>query len=150
MIRLAETKDINYISELVQEFFEQEVPYLGVKFDVEKVTRTLKDCIENHIVLVLEEEDPERLHCYKIVGGICGLTVKSLLSEETVFQDIFFYIQQPYRVKALMVVSALEEICERDGVNRIILTSIGESPRLDRFYEKIGYKLLEKHYSKEI
>lgn len=84
----------------------------------------------------------------KVVGGCCGQIVESFLSDEVVYQDLFFYIQPKHRTYTKALMTVLEKECKERGVNKIVMASFGDNERLDKFYKLLGYELLEKHFVK--
>ena len=141
MIRTATASDKDAVLLLIKEF--SEIKTIGIKFDTEKVSKITNTCIDSDTVLVLEVEG-------KIVGAACGMLFKSLMSEEIIYQDIYFYIQKPYLNYTKSMLHKIEEKCKEMGVDKISMATMGDNPRLDKLYELLGYKILEKHFSKEI
>ncbi len=139
MIRKATNEDKEKIIELSKEFYETKAQ--GIKFNTNKVNEIISNCLET--VLVLEVDK-------RIVGISCGVLVKSLMSEEVIYQDIYFYIQKPYINYTKSMLNKIEQMCKEKGVERISMATMGDNPRLDKLYELLGYSILEKHFYKEI
>lgn len=143
MIRLAKKSDKKSILHLIGEFAATVAEQQNVRFDIEKVAELVDKCIEYETVLLLEVEG-------KIVGGMCGLIMTSLMSNELIYQDLFFYIQKPYLGHTKSMLNELERRCKLVKINKISMATMGNRPRLDRLYERFGYSILEKHFCKEI
>jgi len=141
MIRLATISDKGAILDLIKEFAETKAK--SVRFSIDKVNDITNKCIELGTVLSLEVGG-------KIVGAACGMLFKSLMSEELIYQDLFFYIQPSHVGHTKSMLSKLEERCKELKVDRISMATMGDNPRLDKLYELVGYSILEKHFSKEI
>ncbi len=150
MIRVATISDKLGLLDLIREFADTKAKEAMAKFDVTKVSDIVNKCIEAGTVLVMDIEDPERLNCYKLVGGMAGLLFNSLMSYELIYQDLFFYIQPSYLGYTKSMLNKLEERCKELKVDRISMATMGDNPRLDKLYELLGYSILEKHFSKEI
>lgn len=138
MIRKAVISDLSCIKLLADEF----KPF---HFNADRAMEVeiFHKCIEKHLVLVAEEAG-------EIVGVSCGMLVDSLITHEKVYQDLYFYIKPAYKNYTRSLLNALYELCRGHKVRTLIMASLGDNPRLDKLYELMGFKLLEKHFYKEL
>ena len=141
--RKATIEDLDKVVSLFEIFKNEEAPSYGLDFNIPVALGTFKACIEKHIVIVLENNED-------IVGGIAGLVIPSMMSKEVVFQEIFFYVHREYRNLSAKLLKNVEDICVKAGINKIVMASLGHNERLDSFYIKQDYNLLEKHYFKQL
>jgi len=141
MIRLATTKDLSGISSLVTEFSELKTG--DVKFETDKVNGIITKCIENETVLALEVGG-------KVVGGHCAIVVDSLMNNEVIYQDMFFYIRKPYVLHTRSLLRGIERRCVAVGANTVVMATMGDNPRLDKLYKIMGYGIMETHHSKRV
>ncbi len=143
MIRLAGINDLYQIEQIFREFAEDAAPMYKLKFNVDKAKITLEGCLKEHLVPVIEIDG-------KIVGGICGLIIDSMMTSDVIFQDLFFYVKPEYVNLTRNLIRDTQKFCKARGVNKMVLATLGENERLDRFYKLLGFEILEKHFVKEI
>lgn len=138
-------EDVPNLIPIFQRFIETELKDYPIKFDIKIATETITVMTKSHLTIVLEVEDPEQAGKFKIVGAISGLVVKSLMGDEVVFQEIFFYVLEEYRRLSRCFLQDIKTICEYGKVNKIVLSSF-QNEILGKFYMANGYKFLETHY----
>jgi len=103
--------------------------------------------IQNGIgVIILAEEDGV------VIGGIGGLKYPELFTGNLTAVETFWYTLEGKRGVGIKLFKLFEEWAKENDCRRIAMIYLPFSmpDKLDRFYTKNGYKLLEMHYEKEI
>lgn len=87
-----------------------------------------------------------------IVGIIAGVITSHIVNNMPLFQEVFWYVEEQYRVHSVNLLEELEPFCAKKGCKQIVMAYHGEerSAVADRLYRKQGYKILETHYIKTI
>lgn len=144
VIRFAEPKDIPQIAELVTEWAEQ----YGLNHDLDSITNSLAFIISQGVAIVVEERGT-------IKGTLLGLVHPALFNKEILqFQEIMLYVLPKYRTEGIgrELMRGLDNIAKENGINQLSMVApMGVKPeKLDKFYNRLGYKKFETTYIKEI
>ena len=88
----------------------------------------------------------------QVFGGIGGIIHPDLLTGKLTAVELFWYVKPEYRSGGVRLLKTFEEWAKsRDcKVIAMICLSCSMMDKLDDFYRKAGYTLLEKHYIKEV
>lgn len=137
--------DIKQIVELGAVFWDA-VPYKAA-YSPETTEALIRWMDENHYLHVMKKED-------KIVAMI-GVLMHPMMYNQDVFQgtEIFFYVSPEERKNGLG--EALLQYTENDlkelGVETFVMSEMPSSSMdLSSFYTKIGYRLGERQWIKEL
>ncbi len=90
-----------------------------------------------------------------IMIGIMGATVFPDINDGVlVANEAFWFMSKKYRGKigGIKLFKKFEEWAKEKGAKRIIMVALENSKKekLDKFYKKVDYNILETHYIKEI
>ena len=152
MIRQAEMKDIPRIIDLAYKFYtEGEFSGKGLKFNPESFKIMCIDMISkpNHKVILISEENEG-------INGMIGAYIAPWFCDFSQSQLIesWFYVEQKFRGKyiAVRLLKELEKMGLQAGCVNIKLASLpnDRQDRMDIYYKRLGYKLSDRFYSKEI
>lgn len=142
-LKLATHEDIPDILILAQAFVE-ESPYTGDAEDIEQTVRNLlRDRNQGIIVLYLVDDKP--------VGFIGGVLSKMITSKDPIATEVMWYVSPSARGsrKSLALKEAFEYWAKRVGAKMIAMSTLADD-KIERYYERTGYKLMEKTYLKVI
>lgn len=140
-IRPIKLEDFDDVIELLKEF-HADVLNEFVGFDITVV----KDSITKHFdtTLVLEIEG-------KVVGIIAGQEIDYPLQKAKLFQEIIWYVSKKHRRHGIALLHEVERRCKERGNSGIIMVHLyNNKEKMERFYEFMGYKLMEIHYFKRL
>ncbi len=148
MIRNGEYKDIDDIYNLIKEFFDESINEYKILLDYETVVFSIKNHIDNMICIVYEKDN-------KIIGVIGGVISQSIFDKRQIFgQESMWFVSKNYRNDrvGIELIKAFEKECISLGANVIIMISMNNlnSNILDKIYNRMNYKLLERHYIKGV
>lgn len=141
--RLCVEADIPQAMELIKEFYSESIEEFGLIMNLEVALLVAKTFVSTSFAL----EDNG-----KLIGILCGTISKMPLSEETVYQEAIWYVRKNNRIAGLRLYGMLETFCKVNDIKKIIMVSMSNSKadKLGEFYNRLGFKLLEKHYIKTI
>ncbi|MFH1640601.1 MAG: GNAT family N-acetyltransferase [Candidatus Omnitrophota bacterium] len=142
-IRQCAPDDKEDIAELLKEFHEEALKEYGLKFEGTEVYKAIEDNRENAMVLEVNN---------RIIGVIAGKIVEYPLQKTKLFQEIVWFVSKNYRLHGIRLLKEMENRCKAQGIGMMIMVAMGNSmtEKLDKFYKRIGYRLLETHYLKAI
>lgn len=90
-----------------------------------------------------------------IVDGTCqgilyGARLKSVVSGKEMFQEVIWYVNETHRRHGVRLLREVENTLQSQGVSIMIMAVLENSKteKLKDFYERIGYKKIETHYSR--
>lgn len=143
LTRLCTKEDALQALALVKEFYEEAINDFGVYFNQDIAMQTATQFIDT--TFILEDNN-------KIVGLLSGTIVHLPLSNEKVYHEAIWFVKKAYRVGGIKLYKALEKYCKEQGINKIIMVSMSNSKedKLGKFYHRLGFELLEKHYIKNV
>lgn len=142
-IRIARRSDIPKLVLLGEEFAVLSQPIHGFSVSRARIIEFANEVVENPDAVVLV------LLCDGIIQGfLAGVKQRIYFSEDVAMQELAWYVKKGF--KALGMLEAFESVAKAMGCNQII---VGNKPAyydLQRYYERIGFKLLENQYVKHL
>ena len=134
------------VIQIVRNFHGEAVGEYDNIFDVEALAQTIEDNAQNHhncFLLILDG---------RAEGMLFGATFKSLINGKDIFQEIVWYVNEPYRRYGVKLLKDVQNILQSRGVNIMIMAVLENSKtsKLKSFYEKMGFKLMESHFVRSL
>lgn len=118
-----------------------------VTVDVEYSYRTYLEFIEkgHGCAFVLKIND-------QVVGGISGLKFPDINSGIMTAVECFWFVKEEHRGAGLQLLAFFESWAKEQGCKRMALIHLVDSfpDVLEKVYLRRGYRLVEKHYVKEV
>jgi GNAT superfamily N-acetyltransferase len=132
----------------VTEFMKQfEKVTQFVKVDIDHATTIYENMIESGAakVMVIEKNG-------ELIGSLGFIQHPDLHSGELMLVETFWFVDPAHRGCGLLLLDAYENYGKVAGVDKIAMIHLADSypERLEQLYLKRGYKLVEKHYVKDI
>lgn len=133
------------VMRLVENFHKEAVgEYDG--FDPQQVIETIKSQKVNAntaFLLIINDT------CQ---GILYGCVFQSLTSGQEIFQEVIWYVNEPYRKYGIRLFKEVENRLKSKGISIIIMAVLENSKKdkLERFYKALGYKPMETHYSRRL
>ncbi|MCK5605244.1 GNAT family N-acetyltransferase [Candidatus Pacearchaeota archaeon] len=147
MIREAIKTDIEDVVSLGTSFFEEAKTDLTPNFSQEKASAVISGMVENEgcILYVAEDDDGD------IVGMIGVIVSEHWFSDETVAQELFWYVLPDFRQGVgSELLSAMESKVKERGVSLIAMVDLGDKSPVDVLLRRRGYSIHEKTYVRRI
>lgn len=85
-------------------------------------------------------------------GILFGTRFKSMTSGQQIFQEIIWYVNEPYRRYGIRLLKEVQKILKSNGVSIMIMAVLENSKteKLKSFYERVGFKPMETHYIRSL
>jgi len=143
IIRRAEYKDIEPALELIKDFHKESMNAYNVLCDEKIAREVMTKFVDTSFVLEIEG---------KIVGLLGGLIVNYPLNNKPMYSEWVWYVAPKYRRYGVKMYKKLEEYCKERSITQIgmALMANSKAEKLEKFYLRLGFTLLEKHFIKEI
>lgn len=146
MIREARIDEVRKVTEFMKQF-EQHTGF--VKVDVEHATKQYERFIKNNIgaMIILEDDNTGELY-----GGIGVVALPDIHCGTLTAVETFWFVSPEHRGQGLKLLKAFENWGKEKKCKRLALIHLTDSfPEiLEKIYIRKKYKLVEKHYLKEI
>lgn len=142
-VRLAEEKDFESCLELIKEFHAESLDAYNLLYNDECALLILPKFIGSSFVLEVDD---------KIVGILAGMVVNYPVNGEKIFQEYMWFVNKHYRKYGINLYRHLEEYCRENNIKKIIMVHMAnlKAQKLEQFYNRLGFELLEKHYIKNL
>ena len=144
IIRRGEHKDYEQALVLLEEFHAEALSAFGIEFDEDRARYTINEVRENSFILEIDGE---------MQGLIAGKIVEYPLQNDKIFQEMIWYVRKEFRGKhGLKLLHHLETWCKENNMNILIMAHMSnlKSAKIERYYNRIGYQLMESLYVKRL
>lgn len=145
MLKLATPEDLPDILDMAMAFAHAS-PYKDFPMAREKIEELvlalLKDRNKTIVVLYMHENKP--------VGMLAGMSSEMLFSREIIASEVIWWVDPRFRSrKTLALKEAYEFWAKRIGAKYIQMANLDDQ-KIERYYERSGYKLTERAYLKVV
>ncbi len=139
-IRKTEYTDLNKIYEMLDDLSKETIESYGMEFDPKNLKAFTGPMMNTSFVM---EQDGN------IVGLLAGSVSQNPATGELMYQESVWYVEKEHRGKGLKLLTFAEDYCRNNNVKFFIIGHMGsKDARLNRFYERIGFDILEIQYIK--
>lgn len=142
-LKLATPEDIGPIIEMAMSF-AQASPYKDLPMTREKIEELVLSLLrdKNKTIVVLY------MHGDRPVGMIAGMSSEMMFSREIIASEVIWWVEPGFRSrKTLALKEAYEYWAKRIGAKYIQMANLDDQ-KIERYYERTGYKLTERAYLK--
>ena len=110
---------------------------------IETITRLEGEQAENAFLLIIDG---------KCEGILFGIEISSLFNKKKIFQEMIWYINQEHRSNGIRLLKYVQGALAERGFNTFIMALMENShaQTLGAFYERMGFKLMERNYVKSL
>ena len=132
--RVAVPNDLPEIFKLVDEYND------GIEIDRTRTKNSLRDFVYVQGVFMVYHGD-------QVIGGIGGYVAPALITNDIIFNVMFFYIRPQFRKHTKRIILEMELVMLPTRATQIVygIPAGGKMPLLYRFFKMMGYKSLEIH-----
>lgn len=140
-------KHDDQITALVEAFHREALSEYDKDFDraaflgtIENLKKTQAD---NAYLLIIDG---------KCEGIIAGIEIKSLFNNNRMYQELIWYVSEPYRRYGVLMFKKVQADLLSRGFSAIVMAVMENSKtdKIKHFYERIGFKNFETHYIKNL
>lgn len=136
------------ILELVELLYTDTL-YIYIKgFDKEWVIDQLDRALENGLhynfyIMVVDG---------KCQGLVYGVIYDCKVNSQTMFHETFMYVRKEFRKYSIRFIREIQSDLQQRGIRYIIMTALEneQAEPLMRFYSRLGYKPLERHFIRSL
>ena len=135
---------LNDVVRIVDNFHKEAVGEYDDIFEPETLIETIKISDASCSFLMIEDE--------KCEGILFGASFKSLINGKHIFQEIIWYVNEPFRRHGIKLLREAEKMLKSQGISIIIMAVLENSKteKLKSFYHRLGYKPMETHFVRSI
>ncbi len=144
MIREARIDEVRKIAEYMKTF-EQATNFVNVNVDY--TTKRYENLVSQGIaVLLVDEEDGD------LRGGLGIIKAEDLHDGSMTAVETFWFVKPEHRGRGKDLFIEFENWSRRNGIKKMAMIHLVDSypDRLENLYIHAGYRLVEKHYVKEL
>ena len=143
VIRKGELHDTEGVTELFKEFHDESLNEYGVNFDIECAKGAWQKHYQESLVAIKDG---------KVIGIIAGTLVSFGLEGRQMFQELVWFVTKKQRRYGVLLLRAMEEKLKSVGISSIVMSHMtnSKSEKIEKLYDKMGYKMLEVHYVKDL
>lgn len=144
MIRIIKADEMRKVTVFMKNF---EKASSFVKVDVDHATKTYEDMIkEGSMTVMVMEEDGN------IIGSMAFLIAPDLHDGKLTAVETYWFMHPDHRGFGLRLFNEFERLAMQKGCQKLAMIHMTDSYPgiLEKVYKRYGYKLVEKHYVKEI
>lgn len=144
-LKLATAEDVGAVIEMALSFAKAS-PYKDLPMEREKIEELILSMMKDHnkTIVVLY------MHDGKPVGMIAGMSSEMMFSREIIASEVIWWVEPGFRSrKTLALKEAYEFWAKRIGAKYIQMANLDDQ-KIERYYERTGYKLTERAYLKVI
>ena len=138
-IEACKDEHLDDLVELIKKFDKESLSEYGMDLSENALADMFYNCKKNGLTLVVNG---------KCKGVIAGISTPSTVGDELVWQEVVWYVDEPYRKYGIKLYKAMEEKLRNQGVTRMVMALMHNSKKekIDKFYKKIGYVPMETQY----
>lgn len=141
---MAKPEDMACIEEIYSEYNGENMKGLAT-YDKWVVAESIKAMIDQQAFMIATVSGEP-------FGVIAGYFIPCNFSKDIMFMCMFFYVKQKYRNLSEGLLKAIEALLVSTPATKFVMSSPGfdDSEKYDRFYQMNGFRLLEKHFVKNV
>jgi hypothetical protein len=122
---------------------ENFINFYGFVWNLDSATKTITHILDQGIFIIAKEED-------KVIGGAAAMLLPNLWnSNELIFQEMFWWVEEDYRTGSIGIrlLLELEKQAPKDAT--IVISILPKSNIKNETLSKLGYVVRELAYTKE-
>jgi hypothetical protein len=122
---------------------EKFINFYGFVWNLDSATKTITHILDQGIFIIAKEED-------KVIGGAAAMLLPNLWnSNELIFQEMFWWVEEDYRTGSIGIrlLLELEKQAPKDAT--IVISILPKSNIKNETLSKLGYVVRELAYTKE-
>lgn len=128
------------VVKLIENFHKEAIGEYDDYFSPDAAINTIKSADHSNAFLLIIDEVCQ--------GILYGVVITSPTSGKRIFQEVIWYVNEPFRKYGVRLLKDVENILKSNGVSIMIMAVLENSKtaKLKSFYERLGFKPMEVHY----
>jgi GNAT superfamily N-acetyltransferase len=129
--------------EVIKNFYEESLHEYDTRLDEKKLIDSFDKYKYGSFLLIING---------KCEGILAGVGVTSPLNNDMIYQEMIWYVNKPYRKYGVYLLNKAQEILKQEGYKAIIMVCLYNSmtDKLIKLYEKMGFKMFESHFIRNL
>lgn len=122
---------------------EKFINFYGFTWNLESATKTMKHILDQGMFIIAKEEG-------KVIGGAAAVLIPNPWnSNELIFQEMFWWVEEDYRAGSVGIRLLLELEKQAPKNATIVISVLPKSNIKNETLSKLGYVVRELAYTKE-
>ena len=132
------------IASLIQQFHHEALSEYVGEISPDAILQTIRDADKRNVFLFVADDHAQ--------GLLYGVRTKSTTGEGDIWQEVIWYVTPTYRRSGISLLQYAEKALKESGVSLMIMVALANSKteKLHRFYERLGYRPMETHFSRRL
>lgn len=133
------------VVKIVDNFYKEAIQCYDAGLDKDSLANTIVNLKANNagnaFLLIVED---------KCEGILAGIEAPSMLNKKRIFQEVIWYVNEPFRRYGIVLLDKVENILKTTGFDTMIMAVLENSKtdKIKMLYERMGFKPFETHYIK--
>jgi hypothetical protein len=134
-----EDKYKNDIIAIVNNFYDEALKEYSGALSIDALNKAIEAYKDNSFLLIIDD---------KCEGIISGTIAQSPISEDKIYQEYIWYINEKHRRYGVLFLKRVMQMLKEQGYTQIIMACMHNSKteKLFRLYERMGFKAFETHF----
>lgn len=131
------------IERLIGEFYEESLKEYGFALSYEALLNTMNELVNEAFFLIIDG---------RCEGVLAGKEVMTPLGGERIWNEIVWFVTEKHRKHGLHLLKTAQDTLKSEGYTKIVMVLMENSKaeKLSRFYERLGFQPLERHFIKSL
>jgi len=131
--------------ELVYSFHKEALSEYALKINQDTLVKFFDKCVEQSFLLIDDATN-------KCIGLIAGIETTNQVSDERMFEEKIWYINQAYRSNGVYFFNKVQEMLKADGFDIMTMVCLANSKteKLFKLYERLGFVPMEHHFMRRL
>ena len=132
------------VVKLIENFHAEAIGEYDDFFSSDAAIETIKTADHSNAFLLIIDEVCQ--------GILYGVNIISPTSGKKIFQEVIWYVNEPFRKYGVRLLREVEKILKSKGVSIMIMAVLENSKtaKLKSFYERLGFKPMETHFVRSL
>jgi len=133
------------VLDLIKSFHKEALSEYALKIDEATLIKFFDKCVAQSFLLIDEDTN-------SCEGLIAGQEIINSVSGERIFQEMIWYINEPFRKYGVYLFHKAQEILKQEGYAAIVMVCLANSKtdKLTQLYEKLGFIPMEQHWIRKL
>ena len=131
------------VVKIAQNFHTESIKEYDDAFDpdavIDMILKLKDNQAENAFLLIIDG---------RCQGMLAGIEAPSLINKKRIFQELIWYVNEPFRRYGVVMLNKVREILKERGFETMVMAVLENSKteKIKRLYESMGFRPFEVHY----
>lgn len=131
------------VARLIGEFHEESLGKYGVNLEKQSLLNTMDELRDEAFLLIIDG---------RCEGLVAGKEVKTPIGDDRVWHEMIWFVTEKHRKHGLHLLKTAQDTLKSEGYTKIVMVLMENSKaeKLSRYYERLGFQPLERHFIKSL